>query len=443
MQELKCAKFETGISATMMTEQDFVKRCLEDICAKNDFGERESMTQRNFEMLSDEIRAKTGIQLSISTLKRLLHGEFSRIPQQTTLNAISGYLGFKTWQEYRNSVQETEPKIVSAPPQAPPRTSDNSLINWNRIAISLFVVAVVGFLGFSKRAPGSGYNRATFSATKTTPSDIPNTVVFSYDVTHVKADSFFIQQSWDRNRRVKVSRNNHTLTDIYYEPGYHLAKLIANDSVIKTFGVGIPTDKWIYYAKEKFTDVLPKYVDVASENKGYLGMERSEVVNSLIDVGQDHTYFNCYFPTKYGGSADNFILKYRARVVDVKNNACPFLMYEVFSQNRFMAVKTTPPGCANEMALNFGDVVLSGKSTDLSALSMDVKDWQDVEFTVRDKHVTIRINGVDRYSTRYKISPGVITGLGFISNGLCQVDFVELTDLSGRVFYSNNFDAIP
>ena len=172
-------------------------------------------------------------------------------------------------------------------------------------------------------------------------------------------------------------------------------------------------------------------------------MERSEVVNSLIDVGQDHTYFNCYFPTKYGGSADNFILKYRARVVDVKNNACPFLMYEVFSQNRFMAVKTTPPGCANEMALNFGDVVLSGKSTDLSALSMDVKDWQDVEFTVRDKHVTIRINGVDRYSTRYKISPGVITGLGFISNGLCQVDFVELTDLSGRVFYSNNFDAIP
>ncbi len=427
-----------------MTEQDFVKRCLEDICAKNGFGERGSMTQRNFEMLSDEIHAKTGILLSISTLKRLLNGEFSRIPQQTTLNAISSYLGFNTWQEYKNSVQVTEPKIASASaPQTPSGRSDNSLINWNRIVISFFLVAVIGFLGFSKRAPGSGYNRATFSAKKTTPSDIPNTVVFSYDVAHVKADSFFIQQSWDRNRRVKVSRTNHTLTDIYYEPGYHLAKLIANDSVIKTFGVGIPTNKWIYYAKEKFTDVLPKYVAVASENKGYLGMERSEVVNSLIDAGQDHIYFNCYFPSEYGGSADNFIMKYRARVVDVKNSACPFLMYEVFSQNRFMAVKSTPPGCANEMALSLGDVVLSGKSTDLSALSMNVKEWQDVEFAVRDKHVTIRINGVERYSIQYKVSPGVITGLGFISNGLCQVDFVELTDLSGRIFYSNNFDTIP
>ncbi|MEI9809516.1 MAG: hypothetical protein WDO16_17520 [Bacteroidota bacterium] len=41
------------------------------------------------------------------------------------------------------------------------------------------------------------------------------------------ADSFFIQQSWDKNRRVKIDKHSHTLTDIYYEPGYHIAKLIA------------------------------------------------------------------------------------------------------------------------------------------------------------------------------------------------------------------------
>ena len=50
----------------------------------------------------------------------------------------------------------------------------------------------------------AGADRATFSAAKVTGNDLPNTVVFTYDVTAVTADSFFIQQSWDRTRRVRV-----------------------------------------------------------------------------------------------------------------------------------------------------------------------------------------------------------------------------------------------
>src|SRR3954464_8283875 len=119
----------------MITEQEYVRRCLRDICRKNGFSDSTAMTQRNFEMLSDEIRSKTEILLSISTLKRLLNGEFSRMPQQTTLNTISGYLGYSSWQDYKNSISQHEEKPRPSLPLGG-AVDRGSLINWNRIVIS-------------------------------------------------------------------------------------------------------------------------------------------------------------------------------------------------------------------------------------------------------------------------------------------------------------------
>ena len=41
--------------------------------------------------------------------------------------------------------------------------------------------------------------------------------------------------------------------------------------------------------------------------------------------------------------------------------------------------------------------------------------------------MTININGKDAFSTSYSNTLKLITGLSFISNGLCEVDYVELT----------------
>jgi hypothetical protein len=98
-----------------------------------------------------------------------------------------------------------------------------------------------------------------------------------------------------------------------------------------------------------------------------------------------------------------------------------------------------PTGCASEMKAQFSDTLLNGKTHDLSALGMDVTDWQDIDFIVKNKNTTIRINGTDVFSTRYNISGGLITGLGFISNGLCEIDHVELTTLEGQSIYKNDF----
>jgi len=58
---------------------------------------------------------------------------------------------------------------------------------------------------------------------------------------------------------------------------------------------------------------------------------------------------------------------------------------------------------------------------------------------VRNDSVNIRINGAIMLSDVFHKSCGLITGLGFISNGLTAVDSVDLRTTDGKVLYHNDF----
>jgi hypothetical protein len=426
-----------------MTEQDLVKRCLNQICKKNGFDDPSLMVQRDFELISRELEASTEILLSVSTIKRLLHGEFSRMPQIATLNAVSSYLGFKNWQEYRISVQESIPeKVQERNDVVVPARRPVFSLNWKWIGLAIVVIGIIVFFSFVKKSskPGLNDRKAQFSARKTTAVSIPNSVVFNYNIDKVNADSFFIQQSWDRNRRVRIYKNAYTLTDIYYEPGYHTAKLIANDSVIKTVDVSIPTNKWFLFAKDLNPNSIPQYLNhINPIRNGYLTLEKSDLDSSRVKTDEENKYIYTYFPGNIEVSSDNFIFRTRVRVKEVRQNQCPVIMYEIFCQKYFMFFESMPIGCASEMDLEFGENYVSGKRADLSSLCTDIDQWTNIEVRVQNKQASIFFNNKQVYTSTYNNSSGLITGLGFISNGLCEVDFVELKGLDGKVVYQDNF----
>jgi hypothetical protein len=429
------------------TEREWVKICMAELCRKAGFADCHNLVQRDLEFVSESIEAKTGVLISLSTIKRLLNGQFSRQPQIATLNAISLFLGYQNWQDFKQ--HKNRETVVTTPDKKPVEqktviTHANNPTSFSRYLLvgSLLVVSVLGLLAFLKsgKTKAGNFDKAQFSVHRTTPSDLPNTVVFNYNIDDVIADSFFIQQSWDKDRRVRIDKKNHTLTDIYYEPGYHVAKLIANDQVIKTMDVSIPTDRWFFYARERKPASLPVYITTTGIKNGILATNKEDVVSSGVDIGKEQLFLQVYFPTKIEYSSDNYVLHCRARVNEIKNNSCPFLMCEVFCQRNFMFFKSTPNGCASEAKAQFGETVLNGKTNDLSSLGMNVKDWQDIEITVKDKKVTIRINSKEVFSTEYQQSSGMITGLGFISNGLPEVDFVNIKTVPGKDIYINDFE---
>jgi hypothetical protein len=102
-----------------------------------------------------------------------------------------------------------------------------------------------------------------------------------------------------------------------------------------------------------------------------------------------------------------------------------------------MYFKSTLNGCISELGAQFGENYLSGKTYDFSAMGTNVETWTNVELLVNDKKVSIRLNNNEVFSAIYQQSCGLITGLGFISNGLCEVDSIELKTLDGNDIFKN------
>lgn len=432
---------------TAISDREWVKTGMSDLCRQAGFADCSNLVQRDLEFICDSIESKTGILISLSTIKRLFNGQFSRQPQPATLNAIAEYLGYQNWQDFKKQKSREQHISMTAVtnfiPKQSPRRGFSSYARYF-VAAGLLIIVTLGLLAFLKfkKPHANHFEKAQFSMNKTTRNDLPNTVVFNYNLDEVMADSFFIQQSWDRDRRVRIDKNSHTLTDIYYEPGYHVAKLIANDQVIKTIDVSIPTDHWFFYSRERKHAPIPQYISCNGFKNGMLAMDSGEVVNSHVDIQKDQLYLQVYFPSEIEYPGDNYTLHCRVRIRELKNNFCPFLMCEVFCQRNFMFFKSTTKGCTSEAKAQFGETLLDGKTTDLSSLGTDVKQWQDVVITVRDKKATIRINDTEAVATAYQESSGKITGLGFLSNGLPEVDFVKLATLDGKDIYTNNFDNV-
>jgi hypothetical protein len=422
-----------------LSERELVKICMDELCKQAGFADPEHIVQRDLQFLCERIESRTGILISLSTIKRLLNGQFSRLPQIATLDALARFLGYGGWQDFRSSQLS---RAAAHPGNAARgKTRGSFKIKWAFLAplLILLLLGALSTLLFGKHR--SNFDKAQFSAVMTTGNNLPNTVIFKYNIDSVNADSFFIQQSWDRSKRVRIYKNSHTLTDIYYEPGYYVAKLIANEQIIKTFDVSIPTDRWFFYSKEKLFAGLPKYIYPGKPAKnGSLQLSPTDLLANKIDIQKDNNYISVYFPSRIEGSSDNFTLTFRIKVNDLNNAYCPYFMSEVFCQRNFMFFRSTVKGCVSELGAQFGPDFLSGRTNDLSGLATDVKGWQQVEVKVENKRASVRINHNEVFSTRYYQSCGLITGLGFISNGLCEVDSVNLRTNDGEPIYSNNFD---
>ena len=424
------------------SNNELVRSCMTELCAREGFSDPGTLVQRDLMVLCDAVESKTGVLISLSTMKRLLNGQFSRLPQAATLDAIAVTAGYRNWRDFSvgKSIPDPEEVPVGVHNGSDPGKGRSAVRARYVIAGIVLVLVSMGTLAIvlSNKPGPKNIEKAQFTAEKVTGNDIPNTVIFKYNVDSVQADSFFIQQSWDRNRRVRVYKNNYTLTDIYYEPGYHTAKLIADDKIIKIVPVSIPTDRWLYYAFENVPASKPKYIHPEHDTvtgTGTIRLSLEDLLNSKVDIRKENTFCIVYSPSKIQYSSDNFTMRCRVRVKEVNNEACPKLGLEVYCQHYFMIFNSTLKGCTSELAAFFGERSLDGKNNDLSGLGADLREWQDMEFSVRDKKVNIRINGVDALTTAYAKSGGLITGIGFITNSLCEVAFVDLTTADGTTIY--------
>lgn len=417
-----------------------VQQCISELKNQMGYADLSRVSQRDLEHLLEAVEAKTGITLSLSTLKRILNGQFDRLPQTSTLNVLTVFIGYEGWYDFKakkltkHAASADTPKELDVP-------FKKRLLLGALVVIVLLGVATV--LTLKTPLFGSKYldKDVKFLAQQTDAQQIPNSVVFSYDVSTIEGDSFYFQQSWNEKTKVSIKKDNHTLTDIYYEPGYHQAKLMLNNKILKETGAHITAKEWFCYAKEDFTTIKPEYINKggAAIHDGVLGLTDEALVANGVDFQKNRIYFYTFHPKLFDVEGDNFRYKARLRMRKTKETHCSWMMTEVFCENSFLFFTNTTPGCVSDINAKIGEHYLNGKTSDLSPFGCDLMQWQEIEIHSVDKQVGVYLAGKKVFEQPYSKSLGRIAGIGFASNSLIEVDKVMLEDLQGRVIYANKF----
>jgi hypothetical protein len=404
------------------SEREHINRCKRLIEEKFQFGnEQGELRQRDLEYLAEIIEEKSGIRLSLSTLKRLWKKDYDKVPHPSTLQALVSVLGYKDWQAFKLS--EAEAPLETAPV----RKRAVRVSPWLALPV-LAVIAVVCWLAFRSepvREKPLVKGPVTFTGNKTVSQGVPNTVIFNYDLTQVDADSFFFQQSWNPLEKIKLDKANHVYSNIYYLPGFHKAKLIANDSIIKRFKVHITTDGWLPLSRHSFTDANPVYLKRSLRN-GALHSNRDELVDAAVDLNKE-VVLSYYNIREFSNTqSDNFTIDTRLKCDSSIKTACPGMELVITCEEHIFFVRMMGKGCERDIAVKMGEVFHDGVNHDLSLFGRNLYQWQHLRVSVANKQAVIYLDEQPVYSINFKQDFGKVVGLVFNFTGSGAVDWVRL-----------------
>ena len=420
------------------SEQQFIDLCRKQIEHKFSFGNGKGYTQRDLEFLCSHIEQKSGVIISLSTVKRLWKDSYKQSPQLATLNALAILLDHKDWQDFKLAYQK--------------KPNTKPISHW-AVPAALVSITVAGALIFwlatkaGNSQKGNSFNEVPkingpvrFEASMTVSSGIPNTVIFSYDVSNVLADTFYIQQSWNKDHRVGLRPKDSVLTSIYYESGFHRASLIANDSVIAMQPIHVISNGWEPHIYRSDSD--PELFDLKNEKfvrNGQLALDSVMLVKRNID-------FSERFHTRITNSqvfelhSDNFSFSTRMKADRVFHQVCPWMDVIIVTDVNTFSVSWTGKGCEKYAAYELGEIFRSGKNNNLSALGCNVYEWQELEIRVKDRNAVIYLNGQPTYRETYKQDFGKIMALIYIFDGTGSIDYARLKDGSEKIVFEDTFD---
>ena len=418
------------------TEQQYISLCKKQIEKKFSFGNGHGYSQRDLETLSQHIEEKTGVCISLSTLKRLWKNSFKQSPQLATLNALAAVLEYKDWQDFKLQSQKQT--------RRPKPLVTGIFIGLAIVTVTAFVIGGLGDgnMKEAKRSTVKVKGSVQFTAEKTVTSGIPNTVFFKYDISNVEADSFFIQQTWNDNHRVRIDPKGNTTSDIYYESGYHRARLLANDSIIAMQPIHILSDGWephVYYSDK---DLVP--IDFRHENfigNGQLHLSRELLQKQQVDLSKSF-YSRVSNSQVFNVPSDNFSISTRMKSDSAFSSLCPWMNLMLVTEKHMFYISLQKKGCERYAGYKLGEIIKNGEGSDLSALGCNTYDWQEVEIKVRNKKATILINGNEAFTEVFKEDFGNIVGLTYIFEGTGSIDYVKLTKADDEVVFQDEFDGV-
>lgn len=394
----------------------------------------ENWKQKDYDFLVFFIEEKSGIRISLSTLKRLWKNENNRLPHIATLDALSQVAYNKKWLSIK---AELVPKVNLNSNES--RRKQYRLLPVIVGVLLLFILSFLGFKHFNTKTEKVNLNieNVYFSARTSVDNKVPNSVVFTYDVSTIEAEKFYIQQDWDPRRRVEIFKKNKTQTDIYYEPGLYNTKLIADTIVLEEIPVHITTDDWFLMSmngEEK------RYYDKSQRlTNGTLGLSIKLGLTQKIKKNEQFG-LALYNSREFNTDGDNFSYSSSFKMDSISAIHCPIMAIIIKGEHDYFVIQILNKGCESEAYIKLSEKQISGKNNDLTMLGAEVYEWQNIKVSVENKTLTLNLNGKEIYKNDYKEPIGSLKEITHMFNGWGVIDDVELSDVNNNITFADSFD---
>lgn len=413
----------------MDRERDLILLCRSRIEQTLNWGASSDWTNSDFELLSEKIYEATQVRLSISTLKRIWGKvKYDNSPTAATLNALALYMGYPSWRDFES--EQVKKSAPAAPEETAPRSPER-VVKVPRFALPLVLIiaAAIGAISFlvkgsDKRPSVVPTSVAQFKAHPVT-DDLPNSVIFDYDVSGFTADSVFIQQNWDPRRRKRVSPTAKQHTSIYYQPGYFQAKLIVNDSIVKEDIVYITTKGW-----RGIVDDNPVPIYLSDQNihvNGHLGVASKTLREKLGTPVFNQRYTLLHNVQDFGVEVGDFDFETALRNTSTpEESICRTVWVTLLTTDGAIYVPLATKGCVSELSLLTPLGERSGKEHDLSAFGCDFDQLEQLHVSTHGGVFAIEINGREAFREEVGKQVGKIVGVRIGFEGAGEAGQVRL-----------------
>lgn len=433
----------------MIRDESLIRQVRKQFEQKTGWGDSESWTNQDFLQLSEMIREQTGVTLSHVTLKRIWGKvRYDSLPNTHTLNTLVQYLGYESWREFTAKHEPTagitsahhteEPATTSglpatASPAARPRKKIRRI--WILVPLTAAILLLLFFL--RGESPGPQPQDYAFSSKKVVSTGVPNSVVFDYDARLSPDDSVVIQQSWDTTRRVKVSKNGHQYTSVYYYPDFFHATLQVHGRVVKTHNLLIESDGWLPIIEQSPVPVYFKKEEAMIGGKMTLPVEKIKEKNIPLQPTPPKILF-CNVGDFGEIYSDHFVFETSLRNDYSEGSAvCQLTKVYLLCQGTAIWIPLVAKGCVSTVDLYFTYFFTSGRREDLSNFGVDFHNYVKLRVESDSGRARIFINDKLAYTVPRHILHSRIIGIDYMFEGTGSVDYVRLSN--EKTNYSEDF----
>jgi len=400
----------------MSTENFYISLCKKQIAKELNL-ESDSLIQRDFEYLSKVIFEKSGIDLSTATLRRIWSEEREGVPQAKTLDAMAQVLGFEGWHEFKKANPTST-------------IGQKKSISFNRITIlQIVLVGIAAVIWIWLSYGRSVEPQVSLSPEKTSHEGVPATIGFNYDIEQMEDKKVKIQLSWNPHEQIILDPEEHFYTGTYFYPDYHQAKLLAGQNILASSNIHITTPGWHALVMKSGLDPNPIYIDsINFHQKDRLSVTQALSESyALLDFKELFTTLTLSNSILGQVDGDSFELGVVFKGLgNLSNPICSQTDIVIKGENQSIRVPISSDGCYGITTLKCSDVIVSGKTNDLSNLSTDLLQSVSVALKVSNNVLFVQVGENESFETTYSKSIGRLKVIKFIFTGFAEVTEFEM-----------------